>query len=388
MPLAIELAAARIAMFSVEQIAARIDQAVRLLSGGARTAPARQQTLRATLDWSYSLLAEADSALLDRLSMFVGGWTFEAAEAVGDITPDVDVLAMLGGLVDRSLVVAETSVAGAVRYRLLEVVRQYGQERLARRGVLDEARRAHAAYFLALAERAAPQTLGPQRKAWLDQLESELDNLRAARRWFVESGATEEAMRLAAALYRLWMYRGYAEEGRASLGEALAMSGGSPAARANALFCDGGLGVAVFQSDFAAAQRHLEESLALRRQIGDQVGIAWALMGVGAAATMATNFEVASATLPLARAASQECGDQAVLALSLTWSADLAYGQGDFASARAFGEEALRVANGVGFALPACLALSTLGTISWREGQLNTAERLLPVGARAGRGAD
>jgi predicted ATPase/transcriptional regulator with XRE-family HTH domain len=376
-PLAIELAAARVTMFSVEQIASRLDQSFRLLSSGTRTAPPRHQTLRATIDWSYGLLADSDRLLLDRLSSFAGGWTLEAAEAVasGQSIRAEEMLDLVGRLVDRSLVVAEPSPDGTLRYRLLEVLRQYGQERLAERGQIDSTRQQHGEYFLSLAEDAEPRVLGPDRKLWLDRLELELDNFRAARRWFVSSGATDGALRLAAALYRLWMYRGYANEGRASLAEALAMPGGSPVARANALFCDGGLGY--IQADYAAAQRQLRASLALRQEFGDASGSAWALMGIGAVATLQADFQTARRLLGEACHVSRACGDSAILAMSLAWSADMAYAQGDFDAAQAFGDDAVTTTESIGFATPACMALSTLGNLQCRAGATDSAADLL-----------
>jgi tetratricopeptide (TPR) repeat protein len=343
----------------------------------ARTAPARQQTLRATIDWSYGLLPETDRLMLDRLSVFAGGWTFEAAEAVcsGDgIAPD-DVLDLLAGLVDRSLVVTETDVEGNIRYRLLEVLRQYGQERLAERGEVDSTNLKYASYFLARAQESELRILGPERKLWLDRMERELDNFRAVRRWFVGSGATEDALHLATALYRLWMYRGYANEGRASLVEALAMPGGSSPARARALFCDGGLGST--QADYPASLRLLQASLALWQEIGDERNCAWALMGVGAVATIGTNFDLASASLTEACRLSEEAGDTASLALSRAWYADMAYAYGDWETARHYAHEALRTADSIGFATPACMALSTMGNLHCREGTLDAAENAL-----------
>jgi predicted ATPase/DNA-binding CsgD family transcriptional regulator/DNA-binding XRE family transcriptional regulator len=330
LPLAIELAAARVSIFSVEQIAGRLDQSFRLLTSGSRTAPPRQQTLRAAIDWSYGLLPEPDKVLLDRLSIFAGGWTFEAAEAVvsGDGLRREEVLGLLGGLVDRSLVVAEPSPDGHVRYRLLEVLRQYGQQRLAERGQIDATRKQHADYFLSLVEEAEPAILGPDRKAWLDLLEVELDNCRAARRWFVSIDAAGPALRLAAALYRLWMYRGYTSEGRASLTEALSLPGGSPAARAAALFSDGGLGY--MQADYPSALRHLQAALTLRREIGDLPGTGGALMGVGATSTL----------------------------------------RGD-------ADEAVRTADSIGFATPGCMALSILGHLHRRAGARQVAAKAL-----------
>ena len=209
---------------------------------------------------------------------------------------------------------------------------------------------------------------------WLDRLERELDNFRVARRWFVSAGDTDAALRLASALYRLWMYRGFADEGSASLAEALAMPGGSPAAHARALFCRGGLGVTIIQTDYASAQRYLEDSVIRLREVGDVEGCAWALMGAGAAASMRGDVAKAESVLAEARQVSLVSGATAVLALSYVWSGDLAYAQGDFATARAFAEQALHAADSIGFAVPACMALTTLGNLSWLEGELETAE--------------
>jgi predicted ATPase/DNA-binding CsgD family transcriptional regulator/transcriptional regulator with XRE-family HTH domain len=380
LPLAIELAAARMSMFSVEQIADRMEQSVHLLSRGTRTAPLRQQTLRATFDWSYELLSDRDRLLLNRLTVFAGGWTIDAAEGIAgtDGIPRDEIVELLGGLVDKSLVVAEAAESGgAVRYRLLEMIRQYGREHLIDSGELESLRDKHAAYYLKLAEESEPHVLGPDRKARLSQLEIELDNFRAAREHFVGAGETEEALRLASALYRLWLYRGYAEEGRTSLLEALAMSGGSRPARAKALFCAGGLGVMVIQTEYASARRLLHESLALYRAIGDKHGIAWALMGTGAAAVLVGDMEEAATLLAEARLVSREFQAMAALGLSLAWSADLAYAQGDFVPARRFAEEAVEVSDAIGFVIPACIALPILGNLAWRDGQPEVARGLL-----------
>jgi predicted ATPase len=366
-PLAIELAAARAGMFSVEQIAARLDDAFRLLTSGSRSAPPRQQTLRATLDWSYGLLSEREKLLLDRLSVFAGGWTFEAAEAVasGDGIDTDEVLDLLGRLIDKSLVVAEPKADGTVRYRLLEVVRQYGHEQLAERGQTNATWQRHAAYFLDLSA-SEPRVLTADRRAWLDLLERELDNFRTARRCFVTSGDAEGAQSLAGRLYRLWMYRGYAKEGEQTLAEALALPGGSQACRARAWFCLGG--VAFIQADYSVARDALAKSLTLWRQIGDQAGMAWSLMGLGATATSCAEFDSASTLLDQARQSGRRSGDAAALAVSLAWSADMAYARGEYAPIRAYAEEALEVAQRIGFATPACMALSTLGNLSYREG--------------------
>ena len=195
-PLAIELAAARVGL-SVEQIAERLDDSLRLLSAGSRTASPRQRTLRGTLDWSYALLSEPERRLFCRLSVFAGGWTLEAAEAVGagGQTEQSDVLDLLSRLVEKSLVVAEATGGGGVRYRMLEPIRQYAREKLQEGGEGEEVRRRHASFFLALAEEAEPRLRGPEDMEWLERLEVEHDNLRAALSWALERGEAELGLR-------------------------------------------------------------------------------------------------------------------------------------------------------------------------------------------------
>jgi predicted ATPase len=210
-PLALELAAARVRVLSLEQLAARLDNRLRLLTGGSRTAPSRQQTLRATLSWSYELLTDDEQRLFARLAVFAGGWTLDAAEAVcaGAGLEASAVLDLLTRLVDQSLVVAGDGT-GPHRYRLLETLREYGRERLAEGGESEALQRRHAAYFLAQAERAEAYA---GRVASLDDLAVDLNNLRAALRWYGDRCAVEEGLRLGAALGELWLYLGRPSEG-------------------------------------------------------------------------------------------------------------------------------------------------------------------------------
>jgi non-specific serine/threonine protein kinase len=208
-PLAIELAAARVGSLPVEEIAARLDQRFRLLTGGPRDAPSRQQTLRAAPDWSWALLSAAEQALLRRLSVFAGGCTLAAAEAVcaGDGSEGSGILDLLDGLVSKSLAHLDEREEEA-RYGLLETVRQYAGERLAASGELEAVRARHLAWCLALAEQAAPALLRPEQGTWLARLEREHDDLRAALGWARERGAGEEGLRLAGALGRFWYAQG------------------------------------------------------------------------------------------------------------------------------------------------------------------------------------
>src|SRR5215208_8121308 len=230
-PLAIELATARMGALAVEQVAQRLETSLDVLKGASRTALPRQQTLRATLDWSYELLSQPERKLYGRLSVFTGGFSLEAAEAVG-ATDDIEqheVLESLLSLVDKSLVVAEAANEGRMRYRMLEPVRQYGLERLEMSGEVQEVRRRHAGYFLALAEEAEPRLRGPEQAAWFERLDAENDNLRGALSWLLEQGEGVLALRLSGALGEFWHVRGHLEEGRRWLEATLARGDDAPA---------------------------------------------------------------------------------------------------------------------------------------------------------------
>ena len=269
-PLALELAAARIEALTVEQLAARLDQRFRLLTGGSRAALPRQQTLRATLDWSYDLLSDPERRLFNRLSVFAGGWTLEAAEAVcaGAGIERHDVLDLLLCLVRKSLVVAEEGGDGAERYRLLETLRQYAHERLLAAGEAETVHERHACCYLALAEE-----VGPSMYDWaagaVDRLLTEHDNLRAAMRWFSESNAVEQAVRLGGQLWGVWVFAGYLTEGRAQLRTLLALPSASRASPDWArLVYSHGI-VECFLGDHAAARASFEQAAKLQRALGD-----------------------------------------------------------------------------------------------------------------------
>ena len=208
LPLATELAAARVKALSVEQIAARLDDQFRLLTGGSRTALPRQQTLRALIDWSHNLLGEAERTVLRRLSVFAGGWTIEAAEAVGagEGVDGSDVLDLLTQLVNKSLVMFEERT-GQARYRMLETIRQYAREKLVESGENEAVRDRHLSFFVRLAEEAAPELLGKDVKAWLDRLEREIENVRMALDWAKGTARLRDGLRLATALEWFWYPR-------------------------------------------------------------------------------------------------------------------------------------------------------------------------------------
>jgi predicted ATPase/DNA-binding SARP family transcriptional activator len=371
LPLAIELAAARVKLLSAEQIAARLDDRFRLLSGGSRTAP-RHQTLRAAMDWSYELLSEAERTLFNRLAVFAGGWTIEAAEALSD----GDVLDLLSSLVDKSLALAEPDSTGAVRYRLPETLRQYGRERLADSGEAEQILRRHAAFFLMLAEQAEPELLGPEQAAWLGRLEREHENLRAALAWARERGDAEAALRLAGAMWFFWLQRGYWSEGRERLEEALALARDSGCSRERAKALCGAGTLAWPQDDYGAARSRLEESVALWQQLGDRWGLALALYYLGHAALMSGDYPAARSCYEESLPIFEELGDTWGLSQPLEGLGRVALQEGDYAAARARLEESLAIRRAIGDKWQIALAQNVLGDVARCQRDYNLATAL------------
>jgi predicted ATPase/DNA-binding CsgD family transcriptional regulator len=278
-PLAIELAAARIGTLSAAQISDRLGHSLKLLANRDRNAPERQRTLNAALDWSYELLGEAEKTLFGRLSVFAGGFVLEAAEAIGERADEEWVLDLLSRLVDKSLVLV-TQRNETARYRLLEPVSQYAREKLQDSGGEALARTRHAEYYLALAEEAEPGLSGPDQGLWLERLEAEHDNCRAALSWSLEGGDAELGLRLAGVLGGFWYKRGYLGEGRWWLERELAGSAASPPLeRARALDQAGWM--ALYQGDLDPAVALLRESLGLFEELEDEPGIAASLAKLG-----------------------------------------------------------------------------------------------------------
>jgi predicted ATPase len=377
-PLAIELAAARARSMSVEGMSQRLDQCFRLLTGGSRMAPRRQQTLRALIDWSYDLLSDAEKTLLWRVSIFSGGWTLEAVEqvCVGEGIADWEVLDLLTSLADKNLLLAEER-EGATRYRLLETVRQYARERVQEPG--EEARwhGRHLTYFLALAEEAEPLLIGADQRAWLDRLETENDNLRAAMAWAAASGGDAVAgLRLAGALWRFWYFRGYLSEGRGWLSRLLAAAprGQAAAARAKALIWAGTL--ATYQGDYPAARALCEEGLALQRELGDRLGIANALSNLGGLATLQGDYPVGRALLEESLAIRRQLGDQWGISTSLGLLGSAALDQGDYPLARALHEESLTIKRELRHRYGMALELHYLGAVTQEQSESRSARSL------------
>jgi predicted ATPase/DNA-binding CsgD family transcriptional regulator len=291
-PLAIELAAARANTLSVEQISERLGITLTLLTGGSRTAVARQRTLRGTLDWSHNLLSESERKVFRRLSVFAGGWMLETAEAVMPVedADESDVMDLLSGLADKSLVVVEMTRDGGVRYRLLEPVRQYALETLEKGGELGAIRHRHLEFFLALAEEAEPELLGAEQAEWIERLEVELDNLRGALSWALGQGRAELGLQMGADLWRFWIMRARYSEGRKWLEAALAAENEAPLlVRAKAALVAGYL--AAGQGVYMRSQPHLEEALARYRGLDNAEGVAMTLSTLGRLAAYRGDLE-------------------------------------------------------------------------------------------------
>ncbi|HEU5102119.1 MAG TPA: tetratricopeptide repeat protein, partial [Roseiflexaceae bacterium] len=397
LPLAIELAAARVKLLSVEQIAARLSDCFQLLTSGSRTALPRHQTLRATIDWSYMLLLESERALLRRLAVFAGGWTLGTAEAIcTDQDEDAtmkhdlalalhaspraalrlpsDVLEVLAHLVDKSLVVVEQGV-GEARYHLLETVRQYADEKVLEVSEVAMLHGRHLDFFMTLAEQAESQMAGPDQTIWLDRLEAEHGNLRAALTWAINCGEVETALRLGVALWRFWDRRSHASEGRAWLEQALAQSGGVPALwRARALHTAGNL--ARNQGEYPRAAALYEEALVLWRQLGDRRGLTHSLHGVGNTAFDMGDYQRATPILEECLALFRELGDRHGVALELAALGELAWCQADYARSRRLSEEGLVLYRQLGERWGIGLTLSNLGLVAEDQGEYERAAAL------------
>lgn len=350
-PLALELAAARVGMLSVEQISERLDDSLVFLRGRGRTTERRHQTLQGTLEWSYGLLSEAEQRLFERLSVFAGGWALDAAETVGaggGISKE-DVLDLLECLTDKSLVVViEADNKGSPRYRLLEPVRQYARAKLEENGEAEATRRWHALWYLTLAEEAEKGLTGPHDLLWLRQLETEHDNLRAALRWFLRRGETELGLRLAAALGKdFWRTRERLREGLEWLEAALASGGVPSPTRAKALAYAGW--IAWEQLDFARSTVLSEEALALSRELGYKEGTAAALYSLGMVAIHdQMRAEEAWTLLAKCLALRRELKDEVGAARTLQKLGLISVVRRDFERAQALYEEAIELVQKTG----------------------------------------
>jgi predicted ATPase/DNA-binding XRE family transcriptional regulator len=382
-PLAIELAAARIRALPVEELRARLGDRFRVLTGGSRVALPRHRTLRATIDWSYGLLAEPERALLRRLAVFTGGWTLEAAEAVcnGEGVAEGEVLDLLAHLVDKSLVILEFP-GDTGRYRLLETVRQYGLELLEERGETPIWRQRHASFFLTLAEEAEPKLFGPEQDSWFARLEAEHGNLRAALEWLAAQDEAGQGLRLAGALWRFWEVRAHLAEGRAWLSEMLRRAGpdAEPAARAKALMGAGGC--AYYLRDHPAADALWEESLSLYRRLGGRQGMARVLIYQGWLANDRGRFSEARRLFEEGLAICRAIGDRQGTAWALARLGLTFYWEGDSAAGQPLLEQGLALSREINDRLGIAQWTYLLGQMRWSQGDLSSAIALNEEGLR------
>ena len=415
LPLAIELAAARIKLFSPQTIASHLESRLQLplLVGGSRDLPARQQTLHAAIEWSYGLLDRGEQTLFRRMGVFAGGCTAAGVEAVcnaaGDLPPGA-----LESLADKSLVEQDEAGSGEEHFSMLEMIHEYAAERLEESEEAGEIRRVHAGYYLALAESGDKGLRGPDQTAWLARLDSEQDNMRAVFAWAEKNGEVDHGLRLAGALAWYWELRGYFSEAQERVSSMLAQPGAekSTQGRARALNAAGRLAqleigvaepllreslaiarevgdkwgmvsalhnlgnVATNGGDLASARRYHEESLAIAREMDHRWGIAWGLMGVGHVALSEHNYAAARSRFEESLAARKQIGDRWGIARSLNELGDVTYLQGDYATARARYEESLAIHSELGHKGFMEVVLLNLARVAHAEGDLERARRL------------
>jgi predicted ATPase len=378
LPLAIELAAARVSHLPLEEIAARLDDRLGLLASGPRTVLPRHQTLRAVMDWGHKLLSERERVLFRRLAVFAGGWSLGAAEMVcgGDGIEEQEVLQLLGDLVNKSLVVLENQ-GGDGRYRLLETVREYAQEHLGLAAEGTALKNRHLAWHVALGEQAELELRGPGQAMRLARLETELDNLRAALTW----GRQEESQaahgeRLASLVGRFWQARGYLSEGRhwlsAYLASAVAVSA---TVRAETLAAAGRL--AYYQSDLGQATTRYEASLALYRADGNERGTASAYNGLGLVLVDQGRYEQAACLFEQSLALNRTLQDAWATAGTLNNLGMVAHRQGDYQRSAAWLEESLDLYRQLGDTQGMANTLNTWGVVAMDSGDPSQATTLL-----------
>ena len=435
-PLAIELAVARVKMMPVEQVIRRLDNRFRLLTGGSRTALPRHQTLRALIDWSYDLLSDTERVLFQRLSIFAGGWTLEAAERIcqGDEIRRDDILDLLTQLVNKSLVIPDQETDAEGRYRFLETIRQYARERLMEAGGGEEIRHQHLAFYVEFAERAEPELRGPNQIEWLDRLDQEVDNIRAALEWALEANA-EAGLRIVSALLWFlhirsgkgegidWLERMLAAEAReraeAPLSEARAIIRGKAlnaagtlmvmhgdAERACALSEEslklheeltpmGRQGAAhalwnlaqgaSYHEDLDRSWELTEKSMTLYREVGDKFGVAQCLDHLGSYALIKGDYSLARQTWEEDLALRRELGDKDGIAWSLSLLANLELWRGNQDQAWTLYVDSLNAFQEISNKWAASMALSGMGSVMLAKGNFERAAKLYEEALAYGR---
>lgn len=378
LPLAIELVAVWLNNISTLQIASRLEDHFWILTRGHRGVAARQQALSTAIDWSYNLLSEEERRLFNRLSVFVGGFMLEAAEQVGagEKVQAYDILDLLARLVDKSLVKAEVGSQGEMRYRLLETLRRYGKEQLAAIGETAAIRRAHAMYYLAVAETAEPNLQGPEQTTWQERLEKEFDNFRTALYWALDARESEYGLRLAGALERFWWLRGHLSEGRQWLEQTLGQGGVVPGLVCAKAFL--GVGVLAYrQGDLVTSRTYLEKSLAAYRGSTDEAGIANSLYYLGVVTFIQDDSTAAHVLFTQSLDVYRELKDRRGIAEALIGLGAVAMHQNEFVAAHDLYEESLNLFRGLGHKPGVANAANELGMVARLQGDLEAALSLL-----------
>jgi predicted ATPase/transcriptional regulator with XRE-family HTH domain len=377
LPLAIELAAARVKLLPPPALLARLRERLQLLTGGARDLPARQRTMRDAIAWSHELLDGAEQALFRRLSVFVGGCTLEAVEALCDPAGErgPDTLYALGALVDKSLLQQEEQPDGEPRFRMLETIRAFAQEELEASDEAASVRRRHAACFAATAAALAPDLTGARQAESLDRLEQEHENLRRAVRLAVEERDAGLGLRLGAALWRFWWIRGHLADGRVALDALLALPERAASPDVRRALVGAGM-LAYCQGDVADAERRFDEALVAARAASDETGVAYALHGLGLLAAFRGEFATAERLQEESLAGFRAAGDQWGMASALLGLGNAARVRGDSAAARALYEESLRICRATGERRGIAEALLALGHAAMSQSDYDWARRL------------
>ncbi|HEY8204597.1 MAG TPA: protein kinase [Pyrinomonadaceae bacterium] len=370
LPLAIELAAARIKVLPPRALLARLENRLKLLSGGARDLPSRQQTMRGAIAWSYDLLDEKERKLFRRLSVFVAGCDLQAIEEVCNRFADLEIDALDGvsSLIDKSLLQQRETAGADSRFTMLETITEFGLEQLAASGEADQLCKSHAAFFLKLAEQGETELLGTQQEMWLDKFELEHGNFRAATQWAEQNRQPETALRLAGAMWRFWEMRGYLAEGREVLRRLLALeeTAETMKPRLKALYAAGIL--ADSQCDYLAARGLFDQKLALHRQLGDKWGVANSINNLGIIALRQHDYVGARTLYEESLELWRELGNQRAVALALGNLGNVADLTGDFDLAYAHYNESLELFKTLQDNRGVALSLHHLGDVARHQG--------------------
>jgi len=373
-PLAIELAAARIKLLSIEKIYQRLGDSFNLLTGGRRTALPRQQTLRALIDWSYDLLSENEKMLWRKVSVFTGGWTLESAEEIcsGDKVK-TETLDLLDQLSEKSIIMYD---AEKERYRILETIKQYGEEKLKEANENEEMVSKHLGMFLDLSLTAEKNLVGNQALQWLEKLETEHGNLQSAIIRSVNNSESEEGIKLAVALEKFWNLRGYYSTGRRLLDGILVNAEGvDRSLLAKALQCAGSL--TIRQGEYEKARKFYKESLKLRVEIGDKQEIALALTGLGNIEMDQGNYEGAENFFNESLSLNKQTGDKSSIANSLMNIGNVNYGRRNFEKAKKYYEESLVISRETGEKNIIASLINNFGTVAFYLGNFEEAQKYL-----------